>query len=319
MDKKVNIEPCEFCHKEHSKELVCTGNKPKVLFVFDIANTTHWRDGLWAALKLLETDFDITYWNLGKNREIGVGLDRFDFILGWSSFDGEIAHLMRNLKVPHGLCIGGYMFEPHNINHFNVLFYETEWYADAELKPRHPNAVHAFGINTDIFHPQHPRTVSPLSEEEYKSDIGIVTDGAHFNDFKIFDYLTVGSFSAWKRQIYLLRKEGNRMAVGYLQNTDEAFAIISELLLYGCGVMGECAPEDLVKMINASKCVYIPATIAGGGERSVLEARACDVAVEIEDDNPKLKELLTSPVWDQHYYAAQLKKGIESCLGSNTK
>jgi glycosyltransferase involved in cell wall biosynthesis len=275
--------------------------KPNVLFLYDIANETHWKDGLSAALQLLEKDFDIRYWNLALEKTLNLPLDAFDFILGWSSFDGEISHLMRKLKQPHGLCIGGYMFEPHNINHFNVLFYETEWYADAELKHRHPNCVHAFGVNTNIFKP-----LQSNSDEKY-------VGGAYP---KVFDYLTIGAFAKWKRQVYVLKKEGNRLAIGQIQdnNMDESFDIISQLLAYGVAVQGEVSPETLAQYINAAKCVYLPATITGGSERSVLEARACGVPVEIEDDNPKLQELLTSPVWDHHYYYQQLKKGIESCL-----
>ncbi len=43
-----------------------------------------------------------------------------------------------------------------------------------------------------------------------------------------------------------------------------------------------------------------------GGERVVLEARQLGVDVKIEGDNPKLKELLSSPVYDHSYYAEQL-------------
>jgi hypothetical protein len=126
--------------------------------------------------------------------------------------------------------------------------------------------------------------------------------------------LTIGSFSAWKRHFKLLEKEGYRMAVGHIQQTDESIEIASLLLQYGVGIMGETAPEVIAKLIHASNTVYIPATISGGGERSVLEARACGAKVEIEPDNPKLQELMTSPIYDYKYYAAQLKKGIESCL-----
>ena len=70
----------------------------KVLFVFDLKNTYNWKDGLYMALKLLEKDFDITYWNLSLLRKFPIALKHFDFILGWSSFDGEIAYLMRNIK-----------------------------------------------------------------------------------------------------------------------------------------------------------------------------------------------------------------------------
>ena len=65
---------------------------------------------------------------------------------------------------------------------------------------------------------------------------------------------------------------------------------------------------------NLSKNVYIPANIIGGGERAVLEARACNIPVEVEDDNPKLKELLYSPILDHHYYARQIEKGIHAVL-----
>lgn len=277
--------------------------KPKVLFVYNIPNETHWKDGLWAALNILDTDFDILRWNMALKPELEFDLKHFDFVLGWSSFEGEISHLMRNLKQPHGILIGGYTFEPHNINHYNVLFYETEWYANAELKHRHPNCIHAFGVNIDIFKPMIAGREVMVLESRTPSQ-------------KIFDYLTIGSFSAWKRQLYLLKKEGVRMAVGQIQegNMDESFDVISQLLAYGCGVMGECAPETLAQLINVSKTVYLPATISGGSERSVLEARACGIPVEVEEDNPKLQELLTSPIWDHKYYAAQLKKGIESCL-----
>lgn len=280
--------------------------KPNVLFVYDIPNETNWKDGLWRALQVLDKDYDIAFWNLAHTKEFPLALEHFDFVLGWSSFDGEIAYLMRNLKVPHGLCIGGYMFEPHRINHFNVLFYETEWYANAELKHRHPNCVHAFGINTDIFKPQ---------TSSYEDSNGIQhTDEDEVQ--KLWDYTTIGSFSAWKRQAYLLKKEGNRLAVGTIQegNMEESFDILSQLLAYGVAVQGETSPETLASYIRASKTIYLPATISGGSERSVLEARACGVNVEVEDDNPKLQELLKSPIYDYNYYAQQLKKGIDSCL-----
>ena len=74
-------------------------------------------------------------------------------------------------------------------------------------------------------------------------------------------------------------------------------------------------PETLDKIYHAARCVYIPAEVGGGGERAILEARSCGISVEVENDNPKLKELLTCPIWDECYYAEQLRKGILSCLG----
>lgn len=70
-------------------------------------------------------------------------------------------------------------------------------------------------------------------------------------------------------------------------------------------------PEKLAELYRASKLAYIPAELHGGGERALLEARACGIPVQFESDNPKLEELSTSPIYDHHYYAQQLKKGIE--------
>lgn len=90
--------------------------------------------------------------------------------------------------------------------------------------------------------------------------------------------------------------------------------IIMDLLMAGVAVSDMVPAEVLAKMYQMSGCVYIPAEEIGGGERSVLEARACERPVEVESDNTKLQELLTCPIWDEKYYAYQLKQGILECL-----
>ena len=42
-------------------------NRLKILFVFDHEYPHLWRDGLWAALKILEKDWDIEYLNLNDD------------------------------------------------------------------------------------------------------------------------------------------------------------------------------------------------------------------------------------------------------------
>ncbi len=41
--------------------------------------------------------------------------------------------------------------------------------------------------------------------------------------------------------------------------------------------------------------VLVPCTIQGGGERSVLEGRACGALVHVAEDNPKLLQLAALP------------------------
>ena len=154
------------------------------------------------------------------------------------------------------------------------------------------NLVHAFGFNSQL----------------YFYDI-------ERDDLEIIDYLTVGAFATWKRQEKTLDKPGVKLAIGEIQkdNLSESMAIIGPLLMGGVGVMNMIAPEKLANFYRMSTTCYIPADVHGGGERAVLEAQACGCAIEVEDDNPKLKELVGKS-WNEEYYKSQLKTGIESVL-----
>lgn len=265
-------------------------SKPKVLFIYEHKYPHLWKDGLWAALKLLEREFEITYVNLATGKQ-GDEAGIFDFILSWGAFGSWPEHTMVEWfpDTPKGLCIGGTALPPRNLDRISVLFYETEWYKDQISS--HPNIIHAFGVNTDIYW--------KTSRRE-----------------KVWDFLTVGAFSFWKRQERILEKKGGKFAIGEIQqnNLSESMAIIAQLLQGKCAISDMVAPELLARIYHQSKRVYIPADINGGGERAVLEARACGLDVEVENDNPKLQELLTCPLYNHVYYADQLKKGILSCL-----
>jgi len=271
--------------------------KNRLLFVYDHKYPHLLRDGLWAALELLKEDFELTKFNLqdrGKNVKIGPMKD-FDFILGWGAFNSPVELSFRELKQKSpktkvGLCIAGNAFPPDNMNLYDVLFYETNWYED-QLKG-HKHALHAFGVNTDIFNPWKEAPV-------------------------IWDYISVGSFSYWKRHESIISKPGTtKMVIGEIQkdNWSESFDIISYLLLAGVAVSDMVYPSKLRNFYNCANKVFIPAEINGGGERAVLEARACGKTVEIADDNPKLQELLDGPVYDHHYYKSKLLSGIMEVL-----
>ncbi len=270
-------------------------NRLKILFVYDHEYPNLWRDGLWAALKILEKEFDITYHNL-KTDQIYYGFD-FDFVLGWGGFNSPVDKQMSNLdeifwsldyeKIKKGLCIGGNAFPYHP--GYDVLFYETDWVKDY-LKLE-GNCVKAFGVNMDIYH-------------EYEDRL------------KVFDYISVGAFASWKRHFLLRGKKGLRLAIGQIQrnNPEESMGIINGLLYDGIMVSDMVAPEQLADLYNASDICYISSDIMGGGERAILEARSCGTGVECENDNPKLKELCTGPIPSQRDYAEALKKGILSAL-----
>ena len=266
--------------------------KPKLLFIYDHKKPEYWMDGLWAALRLLEEDFALTMINLqDTDVDWDVSQNEWDFILGWGAFGSAVDQEMQKIKNKKGLCIAGNATLPTGADNYDVLFYETKWY-----RPHinfHKNIVHAFGVNTDIF---------------YKPDMTMPI---------VFDYIGVGAFADWKRWDMVKNKKGSRLVIGEIQrdNERESMVIINDLLLSGVMVSDMVHPFDLANYYWWSRTLYMPSNIYGGGERAVLEARACGLNVEIEDDNPKLKELLeVDPIPDHHHYAKKLKEGILSCL-----
>jgi hypothetical protein len=73
--------------------------------------------------------------------------------------------------------------------------------------------------------------------------------------------------------------------------------------------------NELAGLIHRSKEMYIPSTIQGGGERAVLEGKACGVAVTVEPDNFKLLELIELEQVPSHLdYANALHEMLQSVV-----
>lgn len=255
----------------------------EIAFLYESRHGVVVKDGLWAALEALEQTFTIKRHNIATESEY---LPNADFYLGWGAFGSLVDRILQGVDTPKGLCIAGNVNPPSGALHYDVLFYETKWY-----RPQidfHPNIVHAFGYNADIY-----------------KDMKIERD---------IDYLGVGAFAKWKRWEKMLNKSGNRRVIGEFQvgNPTESQEIWDLLENDGVVCKDMVPPDKLVYEYNRAKCVYLPSDIYGGGERAVLEARACGCKIEIEPDNPKLKELLVSPLWDHKEYAKRLQAGIQS-------
>ncbi len=264
--------------------------KKTINFIFDHEYEDKWKDGLYGALMHMSYDYKINFNNLRTRVPTQAEISDCDFILGWGAFNSSADRFIQSLNtpLPKGLCIAGVAAPPVGMDRYNVLFYETDWY-----KPQiqtHPHKIKAFGINSKIYRPAKRR--------------------------KVWDWMTVGAFSTWKRQEKLLNKDGTKLAIGEIQrgNPQESLRIVAKLLAGGAMVSDMVAPEVLAEFYQMSERVYIPADIFGGGERAVLEARSCGIPVVVESDNPKLLELTKGDLPNEIDYANQLIKGVESCL-----
>ncbi|MCB9227869.1 MAG: hypothetical protein H6578_11975 [Chitinophagales bacterium] len=260
----------------------------------------NWVDGFTTAIDILKSKYNIIFQNiqekpLSKNENDYKNIDLILVKANWNSFlENECYQKLGHIKIKKALLISGSKFpkdEAHLLS-YDLLFYETEWYKRYIVK--HPNIIHAFGIDSS------------------KMQVNESTK-------KTIDYLSVGSFKLYKRLYLILRFKGKKLIIGEIpkkitkKNLQDYF-IYYTLKILGIKIIDFMDYKLLSNYYNAAKNVYIPAKINGGGERAVLEARACGANVIVEKDNPKLLSLINSPIYNHIYYAEQLEKGINSLI-----
>ena len=241
---------------------------------------SNWTDGFTGAIDILKKKINITMVNAKDNKQIDF--TPFDIVFFKEGFNGIYYNQYKNSLVnkKKGLFISCSNKIPIDteLNIYDVLFYETYWYYNYANLKRHKHAYHAFGINTQV--------MKPLGLE------------------KVYDVIFVGAITSYKRPLKILKYPGKKICLGV--NSDNKLVTI--LKSGGVEVRDFLEYNELSIFYNKSKLCYIPCEIHGGGERAVLEARSCGIIVEIEPDNDKLKELLTSPIYSSEYYAEQIEK-----------
>jgi len=270
----------------------------KVLIVYHIPSTLRrsfeWSDGFAAGIELLAKQWDVAWYNVDVDDPAGVGrLQDYDFVLAKSNWGWVVDSFVRDelsgSPTRRGIAVSGSSMPPSGarMKFYDAVFYETDWYRP--FLSNHPLTVHAFGVNTDTMNP---------SVQQRKKEI---------------DWLTVGAFRRHKRQWLILDRPGAKVAIGDISEGDPE--ILDTLRRGGVTILDYMGQEALAEMYGRAKGVYIPAELQGGGERAVLEARACGTNVIVESDNPKLTELVTmAEVPDHRYYANQLARGIEAAF-----
>ena len=124
---------------------------------------------------------------------------------------------------------------------------------------------------------------------------------------KSYDVISIGNICRHKRPLKIQDLPGKKKIWLGFKKQDW---FVSRLIKGNVTVLDFVQYSELARYYNMSKLCYIPCTLHGGGERAVLEARACGVPVKIEPDNLKLKEMLDSEIYTSIYYADQIHKGI---------
>ncbi|MGA4507726.1 hypothetical protein ACQB6R_01675 [Propionibacteriaceae bacterium G1746] len=249
-------------------------------------------DGFSAAMDVIAQKHEVEWINVhpynsdAAVQRASIGKTDADFVLvrsdwGWYP-DALAASALARTNASCGLLIAG-SSQPQSLRQslrYDVLFYETPWYA--QFVRQHPFALQGIGVDTRVMHDTHqPRDI---------------------------DWLFVGRLADFKRPERLLDKAGTRVIVGDLSSADEARR--QPFTDAGITLVDHVTQAELATLYSRSKSVLVPCVLQGGGERAVLEGRACGCDVEIADDNPKLASLLDIPVATHEDYAAILLDGI---------
>lgn len=262
----------------------------KLLFVHEQKDLSWWQDGLARALKELEKEFKVDYFNPHLETP---PKKTYDFVFGIGSFSSVVAEFLKDVEGKKGLYVAGCSAPiPSWASRFDVIWYENDWvlknYLD-ELRrfSLDTQFILCFGVNTEIYR-----------------DLNLKRE---------IDLLGVGALAYWKRWHEFIGRPGVKLIIGEYQKDNEVESndIATALLRNGIGVMPVVSAQKLAYFYNLTQKVYVPASIIGGGERAVLEARACGCQIEIEPDNPKLEEYLNwTPLPDHKWCAERLKEGI---------
>lgn len=221
-----------------------------------------WKDGLWAAMKHIEKDHDVKYY------EPWDDIPEDSIVLYWEApctENGQNAeHYRRVRKLPNkkALLFAGGPIKEEWLEGFDHIFVESKINCE-ELCQLGISHSTAFGINEEIFHPQ---------------DLTKKYHGIHH-----------GTCASWKRQWLVGEAFGaTGLVVGRYQQTDSSpFDRCKEK---GCLVFDEKNPEELSILMNQSMACIQTSDYWGGGQRCTLEAMACNIPVICMTDSPKNRE-----------------------------
>lgn len=209
----------------------------------------NWRDGLRAALE-----------EIGKTRHVAWYFDEqvppegyYDFILFWGDSNCPFFDKLDRYQCKKGICLSTMPKNFDNLRKLDVVYCESTPVYEA-VRSQGIHAIKAFGTDTAFFTPA-PDTAP-----------------------KDIEYFYPATFSPWKCQSVIASFGSRLVCVGTIQpdGQNEYEACIKN----GVRVeVGYFSPEKIRDYYRRAKKVIIPAI--HGSERTVLEAMAMNVPVEI--------------------------------------
>lgn len=229
---------------------------------FDGRYKYQWRDGLYAAMHLLEKEHEVRYFDFPLDE---IHDFNPDVVLYWESpctlRGKDQANYQAVIDLPYkkALLFAGGPVDRQICYGFDLYFVESR-ISEQEFNALGLPWKRAFGVNTQIF--------KPMNLEKKR------------------DGIIQATFAGWKRHELFADALGEKgMAVGRVQESDRNG--YNRCIERGVEVLGEQPAYRIAELINESHAVVNTAEYWGGGQRCTLEAMACGVPVIVMKDSPK--------------------------------
>lgn len=227
-----------------------------------------WQDGLYAAMKLIELEHDVAYFDvdqLDKLKEFNP-----DVVLYWEApvtLRGPNAHhykAIMSLPYKKALLFAGGPIDRDICHGFDLYFVESA-INEREFEQLGLPWKRAFGVNTQLFKP-----------DPYE---------------KIYDGMMQATFAGWKRHELFAEALGSHgLVCGRKQDHD--MNGYNKCVEKNVKILPEMGAAVVAMLINKAHTVVNTAEYWGGGQRCTLEAMACGVPVIVMADSPKNREFV---------------------------